>query len=238
MAYLLETKNLSKIYKDVVAVDKINLQLPQNAVYGLIGRNGAGKTTILKMLSGLIHPTEGEIKYNSQIIKNRFGNIGTLIESPGLFRNMTGFENLKIKSFLTDKKYSNEDIRDLLKLVGLNNVAKQKVKNYSLGMKQRLGIALALVGDPEVLILDEPINGLDPQGIIEIRNIIKKLHEKKDITIIISSHILDELFKIATNFCIIHNGKIIVQKTKEELIEECGETPIDEYYLKIIGGVE
>lgn len=237
MEYIITTKSLSKEYKDTIAVNNVSLNLPKGSIYGLIGKNGAGKTTMLKMISGLIKPTQGSVEYSTDITNSVSFGIGTLIENPGVFPNMTGFENLKAKSLCVGKNYSDSQLNSLLDLVGLTNTGRKKVKSYSLGMKQRLGIALALVGEPKVLVLDEPINGLDPQGIIEIRNIIHKLHEERDITIIVSSHILDELSKIATHFCIIHNGAIILEKNKEEFLQECGDLPIDEYYMKIIGGV-
>lgn len=237
MKCVLETKNLTKRFKDTMAVSSADLHVTQGSVYGLIGKNGAGKTTILKMISGLSTPTSGEIKFNLRFKDYCYAKVGSLIENPGVFLNMTGFDNLKAKSLCLGRNYTKEKIIELLTLVGLEGALNKKVREYSLGMKQRLGIALALIGDPEILVLDEPINGLDPQGIIEVRNMIQKLNSEKGMTIIISSHILDELSKIATHFCIIHNGKIVCEESKKTLLTSANGLPLDEFYLKLVGGV-
>ncbi|MBQ1894891.1 MAG: ATP-binding cassette domain-containing protein [Clostridiales bacterium] len=221
--YLLVTENLTKRYgKNVLAVDNVNLHIKKGAIYGLIGRNGAGKTTIMKMISGMAFPTSGEFKYVGLTgsDEDAFSRIGALIEAPALYPKMTAYDNLKIKCLaygIGDKEY----IMDKLKLVGLENTGKKKAGKFSLGMKQRLGIALALVGEPDFLLLDEPINGLDPQGIVELREMIQKLNEEKGITILISSHILEELAKLATDYAIIDKGRIIEESTKEELQMKC-----------------
>lgn len=222
---LLETRNLTKQYGNQKAVDSVNMHIKKGAVYGFIGRNGAGKTTCLKMISGLAKPTCGEIElfgYSGKELKWIRSRIGCLIESPGLYQNMTAYENLNIKCKLFGIRKEGY-IEDLLKTVGLKDVGKKKIKHFSLGMKQRLGIALALVGEPDLLILDEPINGLDPQGIAEIRDTIQYLQKERNMTICISSHILEELSKIATDYGIIHHGSLLQELTREELMHRCQE---------------
>ncbi|MBQ8297857.1 MAG: ATP-binding cassette domain-containing protein [Ruminococcus sp.] len=225
MNYILKTNNLTKQYGRQKAVNCVNMNVKQGDIYGFIGRNGAGKTTFLKMIAGMASLTDGEIEIygkKGRDINSVRSRIGCLIEAPGLYPNMTAYDNLKIKcivSGIRDKSY----IENILKLVGLENVGRKKVKNFSLGMKQRLGIGLALVGDPDILLLDEPINGLDPQGIAEVRETIQRLNSERNITIIISSHILEELSKIATVYGIIHKGELIRELTNEELLEECKE---------------
>lgn len=225
MDYLLSTTNLTKKFKKHKAVNNVNMHVKQGDIYGFIGRNGAGKTTFLKMVSGLSAPTSGEITlfgYSGKNSKEMLPRIGSLIEAPGLYPNMTAYDNLSLKctcAGINKKGY----IEELLELVGLSSVGKKKVKNYSLGMKQRLGIAMALVGEPDLLLLDEPINGLDPQGIVEVRDTILKLNKERNITIIISSHILEELSKIATKYGIIDNGVLIEEITDKQLAEKCCE---------------
>lgn len=225
MDYALSTKQLTKQFRKHKAVDSVCINVPKGAIYGFIGRNGAGKTTFLKMISGLSTPTSGDFSlfgYEGKEVRQVFSRIGTLIEAPGVYPNMTAYNNLKLKCIaagINKKGY----IEELLACVGLENTGKKKVKNFSLGMKQRLGIALALVGEPDMLVLDEPINGLDPQGIVEVRDTIQRLNAEKNITIIISSHILEELSKIATNYGIIHNGKLIEEVTREQLLAKCSE---------------
>lgn len=219
------TNDLTKRYGDKNAADKICIHVKKGEIYGLIGRNGAGKTTILKMLSGLSTPTEGSYsilgKTGRELNAIR-SKVGALIENPGLYPNMSAYENLKLKCIVMDRN-EDEYINELLSLVGLQHTGKKPLKGFSMGMKQRLGIALALIGDPEIIILDEPINGLDPQGIAEMRDILTMLSKDKGLTIIISSHILEELAKIADAYGIIHNGKLLVEMTAEELEEKCGE---------------
>lgn len=220
--YLLVTENLSKLYKGVAAVDKVNLHIKKGCIYGLIGKNGAGKTTIMKMISGMASPSSGSFSYVgfNGGTDEAFSRIGVLIEAPALQPNLTAYDNMKMKCLaygIGDKQY----INDKLELVGLGKVGKKKAGKFSLGMKQRLGIALALVGEPDFLILDEPINGLDPQGIVEVRELLTKLNEEKKMTILISSHILEELAKVATDYAIINNGVIIEESTNAELKEKC-----------------
>lgn len=222
---LLQTMNLTKQYGRHRAVDDVNMHIKKGAIYGFIGRNGAGKTTCLKMISGLSTPSYGEIEmfgYKGKDLQKVRSRVGCLIEAPGLYGNMSAYDNLNIKCKLTGIKKKGY-IEELLKTVGLDTVGEKKTKHYSLGMKQRLGIALALVGEPDLLILDEPINGLDPQGIVEVRETIQKLAKERGMTICISSHILEELSKLATDYGIIHNGCIVQELTREELMKKCSE---------------
>ncbi len=225
MEYLLCTNSLTKQYGRHKAVNSVNVHIRQGDIYGLIGRNGAGKTTLLKMISGLASPTEGDFTLFGKTGKEAYrylSRVGTLIESPGIYPNMTAADNLKLKCLAMGVRKKNE-IEELLDIVGLSDAGKKKVKNFSMGMKQRLGIALALVGDPDLVVLDEPINGLDPQGIAEILDTLFRLNSERNITLIISSHILEELSKIATHYGIIHDGVLIQELTREELLERCSE---------------
>ena len=220
--YLLVTQDLTKVYKETVAADRVNIHIKKGSIYGLIGKNGAGKTTIMKMIAGLAKPTSGSFEYSGFNCSEdeAFSRIGALIEAPAIDPNLTGFDNIRIKCLafgIGDKKY----INDLLDLVGLSHTWKKKAGKYSLGQKQRLGIALALVGDPDFLILDEPINGLDPQGIAEVREMLNKLNQERKITILISSHIPEELSKLATDYAIIDSGRIVEESTNKELKEKC-----------------
>ena len=223
--YLLSTKGLTKQYGYHKAVNQVDMHIKKGAIYGFIGRNGAGKTTCLKMISGLATPTSGEISmfgYSGKELSQVRSRIGCLIETPGLYSGMTAYDNVMIKcKFVGIQK--KEYVKEILYMVGLNDVGAKKVKHFSLGMKQRLGIGLALVGEPDLLVLDEPINGLDPQGIAEIRDVIKKLNIEKNMTILISSHILEELSKIATDYGIIHQGMLLQELTRDELMKRCSE---------------
>ncbi|MDO4307069.1 MAG: ABC transporter ATP-binding protein [Eubacteriales bacterium] len=223
--YLLSTNRLTKEFKHHKAVNEVNLHIKKGAVYGFIGRNGAGKTTFMKMISGLSAPTSGDIcffGYTGTDLKKVRNRIGCLIEEPGLYPNMNAYDNIKLKC-LAKGLYKKEYVQELLETAGLQDTGNKKVKKFSLGMKQRLGIALALVGEPDLLVLDEPINGLDPQGIAEVRETIQKLNAEHHMTLIISSHILGELSKLATDYGIIHNGVLIQEVTAEELRQQCQE---------------
>ena len=219
--YIVETVRLTKKFKHQTVVNDVNMKVKKGAIYGFIGRNGAGKTTTLKMICGLSKPTSGEIHlFNDTHKEFVYKSIGALIENVGAYPDMTAKENMMLKATglgLSDKRKVNE----LLELLNLNHTEGKKVKHFSLGMKQRLGIALALLGNPDLLILDEPTNGLDPEGIREIRNTILKLNEEKGITFIISSHILGELDKIATHYGIIKDGELLEQISQKELKEKC-----------------
>ncbi len=225
MEYVVCTTGITKQYGKHMAVDNVSLHIKRGEIYGFIGRNGAGKTTFMKMISGLSTPTAGEIVLfgdKGAAAKMYQSRIGNLIEAPGVYPYMSGYKNLKCKALALGIRKSGY-VEELLDLVGLKNAGKKKVKKYSLGMKQRLGIAMALVGGPDLLILDEPINGLDPQGIAEVRNMLIKLKNQKNMTIMISSHILEELYKIADTFGIIHEGRLIQELTRDEITAKCSE---------------
>lgn len=224
MEYVLETNNLEKKYKDFRALNHTNIHIEKGAIYGLIGKNGAGKTTLIRIICGLQKPTDGDFSIYG--VKNSSGNIssvrkrmGAIIETPSIYGEMTARDNL-VEQYKLVGMPSLDGIDELLKLVGLAETGKKKAKNFSLGMKQRLGIAIALANNPDFLILDEPINGLDPQGIIEIRELILKLNKEKRITILISSHYLDELSKIATYYGFLDNGSIIKEISSDELMKK------------------
>lgn len=225
MDYILTTNELTKTYGKYNAANEVSIHVERGGIYGLIGRNGAGKTTLMKMIGGLSHPSRGSFEIhgrNGETTKQMMPKVGILIEAPGLYPNMTAMQNLTTKAIalgIKDKQY----LKSLLEEVGLSNTGKKKAKQFSLGMKQRLGIAMALVNKPELLILDEPINGLDPQGIAEMRSILHHLCYDKGITILISSHILDELSKVATQYGIIHEGRLLEEETKDELFSKCCE---------------
>ena len=218
MEYVIETVDLSKKFPNKLAVDKVNIHVEKGDIYGLIGKNGAGKTTTMKMILGTLFPTEGKIfLFGNDNLNLERRRIGSLIEAPGLYKGCTAFENMKRFSLLYGG--DDEEINGLLEFVGLADAGKMKVRNFSLGMKQRLGLALALLGRPEVLVLDEPTNGLDPAGIKEIRDIIVKLNKEHGVTFIISSHLLDELGKIATYYGILNNGQLVEEVSAAELKE-------------------
>ena len=230
---LLRTNDIKKSFGKKRVLSDVNLEIKKGEMNGLVGNNGAGKTTLLKMFCNLLRPTGGTITLNEQAFASSVP-IGALIENPALYFDMTAYQNLKAKAIALNVKYSQKDIYDLLKIVDLQDTGKKDVRKFSMGMKQRLGIAMALVGDPDLLILDEPINGLDPQGIIEIRSILERLHRERNVTMIISSHILDELAKTATRFCVINHGEIIKNCTKQQFMTECKGKDIAEYYLQLI----
>lgn len=226
MEYVIETNNLVKQYKTKLAVNDISIHVRRGDIYGLIGKNGAGKTTLMKLILGLSAPTKGDIMLfgNGNLSSGR-SKIGSLIEAPGFYKNCTAYENLLRFSMLygADPK----EIKPLLEKVGLGNTGSKKAGDFSLGMRQRLGIAVALLAKPEVLVLDEPINGLDPAGIKEIRDIIISLN-KEGVTFIISSHLLDELAKIVTNYGIIADGRLAEEVSAKTLEERCRK------YVKIV----
>ena len=222
MEYIIKTENLTKHYGKQTVADRVGLEVKKGHIYGLIGPNGAGKTTIMRMLAGLTEPDGGEIELfgerkNLDAHRNR---ISFMIEAPYLDGGMTAEENMTYVGYVrgvTDKKRR----KDLLEFVGLSDVGKKTVDRFSLGMKQRLGIAMALLPAPEVMVLDEPINGLDPEGIVEIRELLRKLCEEQGITILISSHILSELATLCTDFVIINHGRILENLSAEKLREKC-----------------
>ncbi len=226
MEYILETNNLEKKYKNFKVLSNLNIHVEKGSIYGLIGKNGAGKTTLMRLICGLQKPSNGSYKIggipykNKKIIEMR-KMMGAIIENSSAYLDMTAEENLKEQYKVIGLPFNLDNIKELLNLVGLNKVEKKKVKKFSLGMKQRLGIAIALIGNPNFLILDEPINGLDPEGIIEVRELILKLNKEKGITFLISSHYLDELSKIATHYGFLNNGQIIQEITSDKLEENC-----------------
>lgn len=217
--YVLETESLTKTYRGKNAVDHIDLKIRKGDIYGFIGKNGAGKTTTIKMIAGLNRPTSGSVKlFGSDNLQEGRRKIGTVIENPAIYPYLSARQNIEVQRIL--KGVSDKSVTDdLINVVGLKNAGKKKAKNFSLGMKQRLAIALSLVGDPEFLLLDEPINGLDPTGIKDIRELILKLNKEAGITILISSHILGELAKISTAYGVISEGTMTAQFTSEELKE-------------------
>ena len=218
--YIIETEGLTKRYGKRLCVNNISIHIAKGDIYGFIGRNGAGKTTAMRLILGLARPTSGKIKlFNSDDLNAQRKKIGSLIEAPGLYKRCSALENMKRFSIL----YGGDDkeIEELLSFVGLNGVGNKKVGQFSLGMKQRLGIAIALLGNPEVLILDEPVNGLDPAGIKEVRDLLLKLNKEKNVTIMISSHLLDELAKITTKYGIINNGVLVEEIDAQKLMERC-----------------
>ena len=220
MEYIIETEGLTKRYGKRLCVNNISIHIAKGDIYGFIGRNGAGKTTAMRLILGLARPTSGKIKlFNSDDLNAQRKKIGSLIEATGLYKRCSALENMKRFSIL----YGGDDkeIEELLSFVGLNGVGNKKVGQFSLGMKQRLGIAIALLGNPEVLILDEPVNGLDPAGIKEVRDLLLKLNKEKNVTIMISSHLLDELAKITTKYGIINNGVLVEEIDAQKLMERC-----------------
>lgn len=225
MEFALQTDGLKKSYKSFQALDNLSMHVPKGSIYGFVGRNGAGKTTLIRLICGLQEPGSGSYTLygirndSNDIIKSR-RRIGAVVETPAVYLNMTAEENLK-QQYLILGLPSFDGIPELLKLVGLENTGRKKVKHFSLGMKQRLGIAVALAGSPDFLVLDEPVNGLDPQGIVEMREMILKLNREKQITVLISSHILDELSRLATHYGIIDRGRMVKEFSAEELDAAC-----------------
>lgn len=221
MEYILRTNTISKKYTNYYAVDKVSISIKKGEIYGLIGKNGAGKSTLMKMIAGLVEPSEGSIElFGSFVPQTERYRIGCVIESPALYAELTAKQNLEVfrKAYGLSSK---ESVQQILKQVDLSQYENKIVKKFSLGMKQRLAIGIALLGNPDFLILDEPINGLDPTGIQDMRNFLLKLNREEHITIMISSHILGELSKIATKYGIIKNGKLIEEITAKELNEKC-----------------
>ncbi len=223
--YILKTNSLSKHYGKFAANDNISMGIKKGSIYGLVGRNGAGKTTFMKMICSLSSPTSGGFELCGKSyprLENARAKIGNLIEDPGIYANMSAFDNLKAKAKLYGKVDENK-IKEIIRIVGLEKAGKKPAGKFSLGMKQRLGIGLALVGDPEVLVLDEPINGLDPAGVAEIRDTLQKLNTERGITILISSHILGELSKLCTDYGFIDRGELIKEISSEQLMSDCTE---------------
>lgn len=225
MEYVLRTNALCKNYKDYKALNGLSMNVPKGSIYGFVGKNGAGKTTLIRLICGLQEPTSGEYTLygrkntDKSILKSR-RRIGAVVETPSIYLDMTAQENLKQQYQILGLP-SYDGLEEILKLVGLEHTGRKKAKNFSLGMRQRLGIAIALVGDPDFLVLDEPVNGLDPQGIIEMRELLLNLNRKHQITVLISRHILDELSRLATHYGFIDKGHLVKEITAKELEDSC-----------------
>lgn len=225
MDYILETHQLTKQYKNFRALNGLTMHIPKGSIYGFVGKNGAGKTTLIRLICGLQEPTSGSYtlygtKNNSPKIYRARRRMGAVVETPAIYLDMTAVDNLKQQCLILGLP-SYDSIPEVLQLVGLENTGTKKAKHFSLGMKQRLGIAVALMGNPDFLVLDEPTNGLDPQGIIEIRELILKLNREYQITVLISSHILDELSRLATHYGFIDKGYLLNEISAAELEKLC-----------------
>lgn len=218
--YVVETDNLTKTYGKKTVLDHVSMHVAQGDIYGFIGKNGAGKTTLMKLVLGTSQPTEGNIKlFGSSKLNAERRRIGALIEAPAFYKNCSAYENMKRFGILAGAE--EQEINDILQFVGLGDVGKKKVGKFSLGMKQRLGIAIAMLGKPELLVLDEPVNGLDPEGIKEIRDLLLRLNREQGVTILVSSHLLDELAKITTRYGIISQGHLVEETTAAEMMKRC-----------------
>lgn len=225
MKYILTADNLNKNYRHSHALHNFSMHIPKGAIYGFVGENGAGKTTLIRTICGLQTPTSGTyslygVKNTDKRIREAQQRIGAVVESPAVYLDMSAENNLKHQYHVLGLP-TYDGLKELLHLVGLEKTGRKKVRNYSLGMKQRLGIAVVLVGNPDFLILDEPTNGLDPQGIIELRELIVKLNRQRQITVLISSHNLDELSRLATHYGFIVDGSMVKEITAEELAKAC-----------------
>lgn len=221
----IETRGLTKTYGGVDVVDHLDMQVACGDIYGFIGRNGAGKTTVMRMLCGLAQPSEGEVSLFGRELRElgRFTGIGVLIDSPALYPAMSAKQNLMAKALSLGVVDAAAECERLLRAVGLEDAGSKRVKRFSLGMRQRLGLALALVGSPELLLLDEPMNGLDPEGAVRMRELIVELVRTRSITVVISSHIIDQLGRMATRYGVIDAGRMVREMTAEEVRSECGD---------------
>lgn len=225
MEYVLTTEVLCKRYKHGNALNGLSMHVPEGAIYGFVGRNGAGKTTVIRLICGLQNPTSGEYslfgkeRTEQGIVKSR-RRMGVMFETPSVYLNMTAEDNLKHQYRVLGLP-TFDGITDILKMVGLEEAGKKKVKHFSMGMRQRLGIAVALCGEPDFLVLDEPLNGLDPQGIVQIRELLLKLNRERQVTILMSGHILEELSKVATHYGFIEDGRIVREVSAKELEASC-----------------
>lgn len=240
MKEVLVSTNLSKKIKNKILVENVSLNVSEGEILGLLGPNGAGKSTTIKMILGLVKPNTGDVSINGfDIKKNRVEGIqmvGAMVEHPSFYEYMSGYKNLKLYANIYG--LSDDRVVELLKMMDLFEDKDKKVKEYSLGMKQRLGIARAFLNNPKIVILDEPTNGLDPVGVIEIRNLIKKLAKEENITFLISSHILGEMENLCNSVAIINKGKIIVKGSLSQLLEESESENLESYYLKVIEGAK
>lgn len=225
MEYILSANGLYKSYKNFKALNGLSMNVPKGAIYGFVGKNGAGKTTLIRIICGLQEPTSGGYslygcKNGDVKMTEARRRMGAVVETPSIYGDLTAEENIKEQYRILGLP-SYDGVDELLKLVGLEDTGKKKAKNFSLGMRQRLAIAIALAGDPDFLVLDEPVNGLDPQGIVEIRDLILKLNQQRQITVLISSHILDELSRLATHYGFIDSGRMVREISAQELEEAC-----------------
>lgn len=225
MEYILSANGLYKSYKNFKALNGLSMNVPKGAIYGFVGKNGAGKTTLIRIICGLQEPTSGDYslygcKNGDAKMTEARRRMGAVVETPSIYGDLTAKENIK-EQYRVLGLPSYDGVDELLKLVGLEDTGKKKAKNFSLGMRQRLAIAIALAGDPDFLVLDEPVNGLDPQGIVEIRELILKLNQQRQITVLISSHILDELSRLATHYGFIDSGRMVREISAQELEEAC-----------------
>lgn len=246
MEMILETKNLEKRYRSVCAVDKVSLSIQRGDIFGFVGANGAGKTTFMRMVCGLVRPTGGEMKLfgasSEKELQQKRRKMGALIEHPAIYTNLSAYQNLDIqRRYLDmdsgkDSKEVKKTLTELLDLVGLADVGDRKAGKFSLGMRQRLGIAIALVGQPEFLILDEPTIGLDPIGVMELRELVHRLNREREITILFSSHNLAELAQIATRYGFLHKGKLLEVVSAEEVGQVCRERGInlETYFVELL----
>ncbi|WP_417333660.1 ATP-binding cassette domain-containing protein [Gordonibacter urolithinfaciens] len=222
---VIETNGLSKAFGSKMAVDQLDMHVGQGDIYGFVGRNGAGKSTVMRMLAGLAAPTGGEVRvFGMQPREASAGRrIGALIESPGLYGSMSATDNLMMKALALGLADPKDKVRGLLDLTGLGSVGSKATKNFSMGMKQRLGLALALLGSPDLLLLDEPLNGLDPEGAREIRRLIMRLNDERGITVVVSSHVLEQLGKMATRYGVIREGRMVREMSAAEVDQECSD---------------
>ena len=222
---VIETNGLSKAFGSKMAVDQFDMHVGQGDIYGFVGRNGAGKSTVMRMLAGLAAPTGGEVRVFGMQPREASASrrIGALIESPGLYGSMSATDNLMMKALALGLADPKDKVRDLLDLTGLGSVGSKATKNFSMGMKQRLGLALALLGSPDLLLLDEPLNGLDPEGAREIRRLIMRLNDERGITVVVSSHVLEQLGKMATRYGVIREGRMVREMSAAEVDQECSD---------------
>ena len=222
---VIETNGLSKAFGSKMAVDQFDMHVGQGDIYGFVGRNGAGKSTVMRMLAGLAAPTDGEVREFGMQPREASASrrIGALIESPGLYGSMSATDNLMMKALALGLADPKDKVRDLLDLTGLGSVGSKATKNFSMGMKQRLGLALALLGSPDLLLLDEPLNGLDPEGAREIRRLIMRLNDERGITVVVSSHVLEQLGKMATRYGVIREGRMVREMSAAEVDQECSD---------------
>lgn len=225
MDYILTADSLWKSYKGFHALSGLNMRVPRGAIYGLVGRNGAGKTTLIRLICGLQAPTSGSctlfgLDSRSREIHKARRRLGAVVETPSIYLDLSAADNIR-EQYRVLGVPSDDGVNELLELVGLADTGKKKARNFSLGMRQRLGIAIALAGNPDFLVLDEPVNGLDPQGIIETRELILKLNQERQITVLISSHILDELSRLATHYGFIDGGRMVKEVSAHQLEAAC-----------------